>query len=276
LSQHSEKKHDQIGELKRNISTAKSAVKLVKEIPTNPQQAFNRALVAGMKLATEHDPIGPDAKISKLTDALKELGLPALSWDPEVLMSELDKKFHGWTQERAAKALAYHNQTGLMDTDVQPLVRNKIYAIRQIATSDIAQNEWNVFEKVGAALNDRIPHFGVTEPMTAQECARAVEVIESIRPDEYSDEVKLYIAACCHTDGIYTVEPIRSLKMVEPFLRKMIQDEEADDPKLKAEITAKFESWRSGSPQPFDPADTVAVQAARLLAISHYAAEGPL
>lgn len=100
-------------------------------------------------------------------------------------------------------------------------MRQKIYAIRVVATTDIPHNEWHIFEKVGCAFNDRVAQFGVVERLSAGECARTIAVIESIRPDEYSNEVKVYIAASAHIDGILTLRPSKYLKMAEYQLEQV-------------------------------------------------------
>jgi hypothetical protein len=226
-----------------------------------------------MKLASEEVFYSPHASPVDILKALKSMGISVLSWDPEVLMAEIDRKYKGWTPERVAQAIEHFHKTGMLDTEVPPLVRNKIYAIRLISTSDSAHQEWNTFEKVGGAFNDRIPQFGLVEPMSAAECARTIELIEQIRPDTYSDEVKIYVAACCHTDGLFTVKPVRSLAPSETFLCKMIADEGADDSDLKSKIIEAFSLIDKPS-FVVDVDNIVSVQAMKLAAINQFAREG--
>jgi hypothetical protein len=177
-----------------------------------------------------------------LLQELKSLGPAALAWKPETLFTALDQKYSAWTGERAGQALEKFHATGLLDTNVPPLVRNKILALRVILTSDTVHREWNVFEKVGGAFNDRIPNFGVLEPLSPPECASTVAMLDVIRPDEFANEVKAYIAACCHTDGMYTVTPSKYLRMAEPNLAAMNREETgvATDPEVTASIATEL------------------------------------
>lgn len=211
-----------------------------------------------------------------LSRGLKKLGVSVLGWAPETLMSALDQKFSGWNQGQVAEALEYFHKNGTIKSDIPQLVREKIYAIRVVATSNSAQTEWHVFEKVGGAFNDRTAKFGVVEPLSAAECARTIAVMENVRPDTYQNEIKIYIAASCHHDGLLTVSPLKWLSMADQYLQQMNRDSTGESlgPALKDQIVQTFEKLRS------DPTavkevgdDLVSVQAAKLAAIHAYAEE---
>jgi hypothetical protein len=278
--QTEQQKDDALKKSRQGVRLVKATSQLVHDMRGgSPQLAISRALVNGMKLAAS-DSLFYNSTVSPLVLAqeLKKMGIHTLAWEPEILMAEIDRVNLGWTPERIQQAITYFHRTGTLDTEVPALVRNKIYALRLIATSDTAHSEWNVFEKVGGAFNDRVPQFGMIEPMTAAECARTVLFIENIRPDSYTDEVKIYIAACCHNDGLYTVAPIPALKMAEPFLKNMIREETGDeaDFSLEQKISEKYRQMSAArsSLQSVDGDDIISAQALRLLAVNAYAHEG--
>jgi hypothetical protein len=250
-------------------------VKGVEQVGSNlkggqPVKALHQAIITGIKLADENVFYNELSSALQVAAALKALSTDALSWTPEVLCAEIDKKFRGWSSERVASAIAHFHKTGTLLTDVPQLVREKIYAIRIVATSNSAQTEWHIFEKVGGAFNDRVAKFGEIEPLSAAEAAKTVAIIEDIRPDVYDNEVKIYIAGCCHQDGLYTIEAIKWLRMSEPYLRQMNRDSTGDpfDPSIGAAIGKKLNELRSLETIPdFDESDVVSVQAGKLLAI---------
>lgn len=189
----------------------------------NFEKAFARTVAAGIKLAADNvfkDPLSSPLVLSK---ALKDLGVASLVWAPETLFSAIDRKHNGWSHEKALAALDKFQETGVIQTDVPSLVRQKIYAIRIIATSDTAHNEWHVFEKVGCAFNDRVARFDVVEKLSPGECARTIACIEHIRPDpdHYSKEVQIYIAASAHEDGLLSLKPSKYLGMADKWLQNM-------------------------------------------------------
>jgi hypothetical protein len=236
----------------------------------HPDKAITRAIVSGIKLADGSPFRNQLANPLTLLAELQKIGIGAVGWEPETLMSVIDRKYHGWTEERLAAALEKFHTTGLIETDVDPLVRQKLYAIRVVSTSDTAHSEWHVFEKIGAAFNDRMPHFGIMEPLSAAECARTVALIENIRSDSYSNEIKIYIAAACQQDGLLTVEPIKALAQCQAHLDQMNKTElgEAVDEKEKALILAKYaELVQNHRKLTQVPDDMESVQALKLFAI---------
>lgn len=267
---------------KKDDKSVKTDIRLIKAtigsghdiLQGHPEKAVSRAIATGIKLAfSDREPSpfqNPNISPIALLKELKKLGINALAWEPETLMVAIDRRYHGWTDERATQAIDHFHLTGLIDTDVDVRVRQKIYAIRVISTSDSAHTEWHIFEKVGSAFNDRIPQFGLVEPMTAAECAYTVSAIEAIRPDDYSNEIKIYIAACCQQDGLLTVVPIKSLAMAQSYLEQM-NNQETEEPlsaELKTAISAKYSEFMANHIRiQRAPEDLVGVQAMKLFAI---------
>lgn len=242
-----------------------------------PEKAFEEALLDGLKMASVDQSVFHDRLVNPLllVRALKALGTDLLTWTPETLFSFLDEKYSGWTKDQSVAAMKHFHETGTLKSDIPQLVREKIYAIRVISKTDLAQNDWNVFEKVGGALNDRTAKFGVVEPLSPAECARTIAVIESVRPDQYSDEVKIYIAACCHEAGLLTAKPVKWLAMCEPYLERMNQDrlEEPVGKDLLSKISVKYSELlkqRSSEEIPSEEETVISVQAAKLAAITLY------
>lgn len=245
-------------------------------VSKNPERAVSQLIVAGLKMAGEDVFYNPLVNPLRLVDGLKSIGIGVLGWSPETLMASIDRKFGHWTESQVAEALDYFHKTGNLKTDVPQLVREKIYAIRVVATSNSAQTEWHIFEKIGGVFNDRIAQFGTVEPLTAAECARTVAIIEEVRPDSYENEIKIYIGAACHMSGLYTVAPVKWLAMAEPYLQQMNYEATADriEVGLKDEIAVKLAQYRNAKMTLREvPDDVVSVQASKLLAIEEYAEE---
>jgi len=233
--------------------------------------------MAGLKMAADTNPFyTPTANPLVLLEALKKLGIGALAWTPETLMAAIDQKFGGWSKAQADDALEHFHHTGTLKTNVPQLVREKLYAIRVISTSNSAQTEWHIFEKIGGVFNDRVAQFGTVEPLSAAECARTVALIEEMRPDTYENEVKIYIAASCHVDGLYTAAPVKWLAMAEPYLQQMNFETTGEhvDPQVKDAIGAEFAKYKAnkGTLREVEE-ELVPVQATKLLAIDEYAEE---
>lgn len=218
-------------------------------------------VLRGVKMAS---PSLTDPHIHPLAvlEILKSLGPSALSWKPEVLFSALDK------ETDTGEALQKFHEIGEIYTKIPPINRHKVYALRIIMTSDTAHREWNVFEKVGSAFNGRLAHFGVIEPLTPIECATTVALINSIRPDTFSEEVICYIAASCQIAGLYTVAPCKWLSFAEEKLQVMNKSEtgRTQSPEIVNDITNKLDIMSKGH---FSAEESFSdIQALRLLALN--------
>lgn len=241
----------------------------------NLEKAFAKTMLSGIKLAGYNPFADINAAPLRLAQELKVMGIAVLGWTPETLFSTIDRMYFSRTEEQVAAALDKFQATGVIQTEVPMLVRQKIYAIRIVASSDTAHNEWHIFEKVGAAFNDRIAKFGVVEKLTPGECARTIGVIENIRPDTYSDEVKAYIAASAHEDGLLTLRPSKYLKMASGHLRQMNKDSMGAslDPEIEDKISKKLELLRANGGKIGDE-DIITIQALKLLSIDQMGDEG--
>lgn len=255
-------------DVKRKLKLVRAGHGIVSSLGQgNLEHAFARTIVSGIKLSAANPFADPHVEPISLALALRSLGIAALGWTPETLFSTIDRMHFGWSEEKAAVALEKFHDTGVIQTDVPLLVRQKIYAIRIVATSDTAHEEWHIFEKIGAAFNDRVAQFGVVEKLSTGECARTIAIIEDIRPDSYSNEVKVYIAAAAHEEGFLTLQPSKYLGMANYALQTM--NTESMGVGLNHEIESKIgknlEILR-GNVGKIQNEDIVTIQALKLLA----------
>jgi len=83
----------------------------------------------------------------------------------------------------------------------------KVLCLRLIAVSKRPWEEWGIFEKVVLALNDIIISSGKMEDVTPQQMAFAIDRLRKIKPrNEFSDEVKQYVAAKCFDSNLVYLE----------------------------------------------------------------------
>jgi len=244
-----------------------------------PHDAMAKAIYSGVKMASQVGPSGPffDPLVNPLVlaeECKKRWGITWLGWTPETLCSVIDRTAGLWSHDRAGEALDKFQSTGEMDTEVPSLVRQKLYAIRVIATSDTPQNDWAAFEKIGAVFNDRPADFAVLQKMSAAECARTVAIIENIRPDVYGTQVHAYVGACCSEDGLLTVKPVKWLAWAEEDLQRLNKEHgiQAPHEDLAGRLRAKMNELKVTTTEP-NIEDPVTAQALKLLAIELYAEE---
>jgi hypothetical protein len=240
----------------------------------NSERTIAKAISLGAKLASS--PFY-DVKVNVLTllAELKKFGEGVLLQSPETLFAMIDKRFGNKTEEEAMKDIEFYHEHEELRTDVPAIVRNKIYAIRTASMSDAPYEEWNIFEKVGGAFNGRVVNFSHLEPMSSGECAATVALLDAIRPDRFSNEVKIYMAACCHQDGLLTVAPVEQLAIAEKYLQQFNEESlGTTDPVQVAEISTIFSQMKEGQMDP-TAEDVTHTQAGKLLG-AHLMAEEAL
>jgi hypothetical protein len=274
---HAKKKEGDLQHARTGLRLLKTTLQVGHSLSShNPEKAVQQLVVAGLKMASDNLFYQETANPLKLVEELKKLGIGALAWAPETLMAAIDRKYGGWSEDQVAEALEHFQKTGVIKTQVPQLVREKLYAIRVVCTSNSAQTEWHIFEKVGGAFNDRIAHFGTLEPLSAAECARTVAIIENLRPDTYEDEIKCYIGASCHMDGLYTADPVKWIRMAETYLQQMNFETTGEhiDLALRTQIESRLADYVASKTTIREvPEDLVSVQATKLLGIKEYAEE---
>ncbi len=264
-------------ERKRQYNLTKATAATLTDLTRDkkPLNALARALYTGVKLAEESKNPFFDPLVNplRLVSELRKLGPEALVWSPETLCSVIDSRHGGWTRDRVLKSLEHFHSTGELDTAVPELVRQKLYALRLVITSDSPHNFWENFEKVGCVFNDRLADFSVVQALSAAECAKTLAVIQNIRPDQYSREVRIYVAACCHQDGLYTTAPSKWLGAFNQELQDFNEGTGTrEDPATRDEIGRLYSSYKKSPPSGHEDS-TESIQAVKLLGIDAYATE---
>lgn len=98
-----------------------------------------------------------------------------------------------------------------------------ILALRLLVVTQRPWLEPGIFEKVVLALNGIKIHPGIMEDVTPQQMAFAIECMEDISPsNEFSEDVKKYIAAKCFVYGLVYLEP--PLAFVNIYINELIKN----------------------------------------------------
>jgi hypothetical protein len=119
---------------------------------------------------------------------IKTFQLDWFMWSPETLFTEIEKTFH---------------------TSIAEVNRLKILVAATLHVSDVFWDQWEVFEKAVLALNGIIPSVTYMQPPDVGTLMTAVDIANSIRKEEFSEEVSRYVAACFLNDHIsYAPKPL--------------------------------------------------------------------
>lgn len=119
---------------------------------------------------------------------LKSFGLEWYTWEPETIWEMIHSLFQSKVSE--------HN-------------RAKIRALQCINSTHAPWEMWQVFEKVLQALNNNIPHYGVMQAPSLEQIYAGVDILDTLRREEFSQEVKSYMAAAVlNEDVFYVPEPL--------------------------------------------------------------------
>jgi hypothetical protein len=118
---------------------------------------------------------------------LEKFGTEWLEWDAEVLKHEIIETFK-------ATSVSEHNW-------------QKIQAIRVMMLAISPWKEWHVFEKVIQAVNNNIPDPFVLQHCNLPQLMAGVDILGQIREEEFSDEIRQYIAACALESGVTYLPP---------------------------------------------------------------------
>ncbi len=125
---------------------------------------------------------------------IKAFELQWLHWEPETLWTSIHSMFQSNVSE--------HN-------------RAKIQAIQTLQVTKAPWNLWQVFEKVVQALNNNIPKFDVVQAPSIEQLYAAVDMMDTIRRESFSQEVKSYMAAAVLHDEVLYVPPPLDFIQVE-------------------------------------------------------------
>lgn len=93
----------------------------------------------------------------------------------------------------------------VFQSEISEQVRNKLQAIRTLYVSDLPWGSWQVFEKIAHALNGNTPDWSFMQAVGLEELYGTVDMIDQIRRSDWSNEVKLYMAACVLGEDVFYV-----------------------------------------------------------------------
>jgi hypothetical protein len=159
--------------------TAPTEGSIVEQELKKTEQDFS-APVSLRNLFTHHDihPVVLDLAL------MKAFQLEWLGWDATTLWTEIRRVFK---------------------TEISEHSRAKIRALMALHTSDAPWASWHVFEKIVHALNNSIPRFDIVQALSLEQLFSGVDIIETIRHEEFVDEVKDYIAASVLNEDVFFV-----------------------------------------------------------------------
>lgn len=108
------------------------------------------------------------------------------TWEPETLWEEIPHAF---------------------STQISELCRQKIRALQATHVSMMPWDKWQVFEKVAQAFNGNLPNFRVMQLLALEDLYAAVDILDTLRKENFSDEVKLFMAGVVLYEDVFLVPP---------------------------------------------------------------------
>ena len=137
--------------------------------------------------------------------------MQTISPNPKVLSRSLDAIDGSWYTWEPEAILDAAKDAGYDPMDIG--VRDMAGALSVLrALPDRFWSEWEVFENIGQALNGNVPDFAHVQPLSPAEAAFAVGVARELVPGEMSYEVKTYVEAILHSNGLsFGVTPLEDI-----------------------------------------------------------------
>ena len=124
---------------------------------------------------------------------LRAFKLEWLAWEPETLWAEIQRTF---------------------ESPVSELTRAKLQTLRTIHIANGPWEHWQVFEKIIQGLNNNIPRFDLMQAPSLEQLFAGVDILDHLRQVDFSQEVKLYIAAAVlHEDVCFVPPPLDFVQM---------------------------------------------------------------
>lgn len=176
--------------------TAPSVGSSTEQVLTKTDSDFRTPLTL-RNLFTHHDahPIVLDLAL------IKAFSLEWLTWEPETIWASILDMFKSNVSE--------HN-------------RAKIMALQTMHVSQAPWEHWQVFEKVIQALNNNVPRFDVMQAPSLEQLYAGIDIMDTLRREEFSQEVKSYMsAAVLHEDVFYVPAPLDfiQVEVSQPYYR---------------------------------------------------------
>lgn len=130
---------------------------------------------------------------------LKHFQLEWFSWLPDTLFIEIERTF---------------------TTSIAEVNKLKILSAQTLHVIDAYWEEWEIFEKTIQALNGVPPRLDSMQPPDLSYLFSGVDIANSIRKENYSEEVSRYCAAVfLHENVHYAPEP---LSFCQPFITQTV------------------------------------------------------
>lgn len=167
----------------------------IETAPSDPMQ--EKTAQQALRAVTKNNLFShPEAHAFVLDLALlKVFQLEWLEWEPDTLFEEIRKTFN---------------------TSIADVNRVKIMATMTLHVTDVFWEQWEVFENGILAFSGIIPRTNLIQPPDVPILMAGVDIANSVRKEDFSEEVARYAAACFMHDEVgYAPEP---LEFCQPYL----------------------------------------------------------
>jgi hypothetical protein len=112
---------------------------------------------------------------------LQALGPDYLDWETDHLWEDLTERYG----------------------EIGTMTKERINALRLLHSNSAFWEEWEVFEKVTAAILGEMPLFSLMQPPEPEEIAIAVTTALRFDRHDWDEDVKAYMVAACLDDGLW-------------------------------------------------------------------------
>jgi len=128
-----------------------------------------------------------------------------------LLLDALGPSYLNWTSEALKEEC--EDRWGKLGV----LTWERIQAARVLQLHNAFWSDWEVFEKITAAIVGEAPIFNLVQPPEAEEIAISLTVAARVDNSRtYDNDVRSYVAACCLNDGFWYLEsPIKEVAEAE-------------------------------------------------------------
>lgn len=160
------------------------------------EETKEAAVLPSMPISSSNLFTHPDTHPLVLDAALiKRFKLEWFEWLTETLLEEIKREF---------------------STNISDINRGKILAARSLHATDVFWTDWEAFEKILLSLMGIPPKWDTINPIEAPFLSVGIHIVDKIRKEEFSEEVKRYIATCLMHDGLFVAPP--NLGFVQIYL----------------------------------------------------------
>lgn len=120
------------------------------------------------------------------------------------LLKQFGPEWYGWET-----ATVFQETGRVFQTQLSDHTRSKIQAIKTVHVVGLAWESWQVFEKIIQAFNNNVARWDVMQVPSLAQLYAGIDILNEMRQEEFSDEVKLYAAsAILHEDVFFCPSPL--------------------------------------------------------------------